>query len=204
MTKPYVYVGIDLGQRRDYSAIAVLEPAEVLTGEFDYEYRVPKKRLQYFVRHLERLRRGSPYPEVVHRIDALVRKLSETCYVVVAVDAGGPGMPVVDLLRKAHMPCTLNAVIITGGSLEARVHGVYTVPRKDLLQTIKLVLQTSQLRIPAEMPGSKDLLEELGTLKLTGGGDNHDDLAFALSLALWRARKGKTQGKSLDEILPHF
>ena len=46
------YLGLDLGQRRDHSAIAVIE----------------KRNALMLVRHLERVALGTPYPAVVERV----------------------------------------------------------------------------------------------------------------------------------------
>ena len=120
------------------------------------------------------------------------------------VDAGGPGMPVVDLLRKAQLKCTIMPVIVSGGDRESYGSGVYTVPRKHLIQGIKIAVQSNILRLPSGTPESKIITGELASLALTTKSAGHDDLAFALALALWRARKVPSRGKELDRVLPHF
>jgi hypothetical protein len=55
-----VTVGVDIGQRRDPTAIAVVEQ----------ERR--GSETHHIVRHLERLPLGSPYPAVAERIAAVV------------------------------------------------------------------------------------------------------------------------------------
>jgi phage FluMu gp28-like protein len=54
-------VGVDLGQTADYTAITILEERE--SGSYD-------------VRYLERLR-NTPYPQIVRRLDHLVKRLPE-------------------------------------------------------------------------------------------------------------------------------
>ena len=203
--KAHVYVGLDLGQRRDYSALAVLERAEALTGEFDPVYWVHKRRTEYTVQHLERMRLGTPYPAVAGRVADVVRQLAAANYVTLVVDAGGPGMAVVDLLRAKDLPCTLLPVMITGGITEGRNGTVYAAPRSALMHGLKSMVQQGVLRIPDGLKETATLLKELGSLKEKGGGTEHDDLAFALALAAWRARKVKgSNGAKLDEVLPHY
>ena len=68
------YVGLDLGKRLDFSAIAVVEKKEQTISRFDY---VEWMRRQYMergglvVRHLERIRLGTPYTEVAKRAMAV-------------------------------------------------------------------------------------------------------------------------------------
>ena len=200
----YAYVGLDIGQRQDHSAIAVVERLEVLTGEFDRVHYVPVRRIEFWARHLERIRLGTPYPKVIDRVRALVTQLAANHHVVLIVDAGGPGMPVVDLFKRAQLKCTIAPVIVTAGDRESYGTGVYTVPRKHLIQGVKIVIQTDQLRLQHGTPEANILEKELTNLTLEGGGGHHDDLAFALSLALWRARKTPSRGKELDRVLPHY
>ena len=54
------YVGVDLGQAQDHSAIAVVERAELVFPERDpitYSFRAETR---YTVRHAERIALGSP------------------------------------------------------------------------------------------------------------------------------------------------
>src|SRR5205085_2277170 len=55
------FVGVDLGQLRDYTAIAVLELMEV-GGGWDAVYGGYKKDLILRLRHLERVPLGTPDP----------------------------------------------------------------------------------------------------------------------------------------------
>ena len=52
------FVGLDLGQSRDHSALAVVERDEILVGEMDYAtYERPRAR-RYRMRYVERLALG--------------------------------------------------------------------------------------------------------------------------------------------------
>ena len=61
------FVGVDLGQSRDFTALAVLERAE-LTGEFDPAMFAWRKKIALRLRCLERAPLGTPYPEIVERV----------------------------------------------------------------------------------------------------------------------------------------
>src|ERR1019366_929588 len=91
------YLGLDLGQRQDHSAIAVVEKLEQGRpyGEPVFE--------ALLVRHAERVPLGTTYPEVVERVRTLLEtpEIEGQCELV--VDATGVGAPVVDLLRLAGL-----------------------------------------------------------------------------------------------------
>src|SRR5260221_14781667 len=67
------FVGLDLGQRRDPSALAVVERAEILL-DMDYVTYERRRSMRYRVRFLERVRLGTPYPDVVGRAREGVRR----------------------------------------------------------------------------------------------------------------------------------
>src|ERR1035438_3461041 len=69
-------LGVDLGQRRDYTALAVVESLRVKTG-FDAERWTDVFEEQVAVRHLERLPLGTPYTDVAERIEEMVDHLWE-------------------------------------------------------------------------------------------------------------------------------
>ena len=127
------FVGVDLGQSRDYTAIAALERAE-LTGEFDPAMFARRKKVALRLRYLERVPLGTPYPDIVERVKRTTKapELAGRCQV--AVDATGVGRPVVDLLRKAGLGATIMPAIITGGAAESLNNGYYSVPKRDLVE----------------------------------------------------------------------
>jgi hypothetical protein len=96
--KPIVdyFVGLDLGQATDYTALAVLEKTEALVTQ------QPRTVVRtYAVRHLERLPLGTAYPAVVARTVALVAQ-PPLAGCTLGVDMTGVGRPVVDMLRQAR------------------------------------------------------------------------------------------------------
>ena len=190
------FLGLDLGQKRDHTAIVIVErPEPDIYGS---------RCKQLLVRHAERVPLGTAYPQVVERVRALVGSplLAGRCAVV--VDATGVGAPVMDLLRQAGLGCEIAAVTITSGERETRQGGrggrVYGVPKETLVALVVVLLEQSELRVSARMRERAALVRELldtqarprGTLapKIGAEGtDEHDDLLMALALACWRARR---------------
>ena len=122
MTHAEYYVGLDLGQKQSFTAIAVVERSlerEEVRNPIYYtlEWReMTEPRIA--VRHLERIPLGTSYCDVVERVRELVLHDALRGRVKLVVDGTGPGVPVVDLLRrdKALMAgCELEAVTITAG-----------------------------------------------------------------------------------------
>ena len=79
------YIGVDLGQKQDYTAIAVVE-------------RGDRKKL--LVRHVERVPLGTSYPKVVDLVGAITQHEDLVGQCCLAVDATGVGTPVVDTVPR--------------------------------------------------------------------------------------------------------
>jgi hypothetical protein len=197
-TQPRFYMGVDLGQAQDHSAIAVVERAEVLnpvrdplTWSFQFDSR-------FHVRHVERIELGAPYPEVVERVKQLSRRQPlEAKNVTIVVDATGVGAPVVDLLRRGGLGCRVIPVVITGGDMESSDGVRYRVPKVDLMAGLQVALQKRRLMAARGLRALPALLEELRSMEVRVSesgheritGRRHDDLVLALSLAWWRASR---------------
>src|SRR5262245_30258010 len=111
------WIGLDLGQKMDFSALVVVERWE----------RRRRHQAPVFdcamVRWAARMRLGTPYPIVVERVREVARSdgLRGRCGIV--VDATGVGAPVVEMLKKAGLGCEITEVTITSGEREARRQG---------------------------------------------------------------------------------
>jgi len=191
------YVGLDLGQRQDPSAVAVVEWS-------------PEALL---LRHAERVPLGTPYQKVVARMRRIVehRELRGQC--CLAVDATGVGAPVVEMLRAAagawSHQCEICAVTITGGEREHQTGHGWSVPKKDLISGLVVLLERGGLKIAREMGEAGPLVRELMSMKSTHGDrgrvrlgadgcGEHDDLVVALALACWRA--GRAEKKRIGFV----
>jgi hypothetical protein len=153
--------------------------------------------MRYRVRFLERVRLGTPYPDVVGRVLLRRPALAGRCTLV--MDATGVGAPVLDLLRRANLGRGIAPVILTGGERESRAGGFWYVPKRDLISGLQLMLEKLELGLPAKLAASRTLARELADLeeRMTSRGGasfgawregQHDDLVIAAALACWRAR----------------
>ena len=111
----WVWIGVDLGQRRDCSAIAVVERVWEQTPIEGFLRTGVDGRWWFRVRMLERMRLGTPYPDVVRRVREIAALPVVALGRTVVVDGTGVGAPVVDLLRRAGLGCSIVPALITGG-----------------------------------------------------------------------------------------
>jgi hypothetical protein len=185
------YVGLDLGQARDYTAIVVAEKVEAEDGE-EYELHL---------RHLERFL-DRRYPEVVEHVSGLMGSRELRGDAALAVDATGVGAAVVDMLRRAGL--IFDAIIITAGDTETQ-SGWYDwrVPKRDLVGGLQVLLQSGRLKIARSLAHAETLRAELLNFRVkinvatahdsyeAWREGNHDDLVLAAALAAWKAQKGE-------------
>ena len=201
------FLGVDLGLRRDPTAMAVLKREVRATGLRDpvsLEWGVET------VMTLEEVTRApleTPYAEVGQILDSLLRSLPGQAGKVVAVDATGAGDPVVAQLRAARLPATLRPVVITSGQSTGRLPHAASVPRRFLLENLRRMLEVGLFTVKPGMRGLEDLTRELTSLGAEGYR-GHDDMAFALALAAWVARPGQWVGEVGEDlgipIVPRF
>jgi hypothetical protein len=178
-------LGLDLGQARDHTALALVEwTPDPTTGLHAYA-----------LRHLERVPLGTGYPQVVAHVAGLMASVALKDSTQLVVDATGVGRPVIDLLRQAGL--TPRAVVVHGGNETTIDQNGYTrVPKRLLVSTAQVLLQARRLRFPRSLPHVAELEEELlrFEVKITDAGTDtygawregaHDDLVFALCLGCW-------------------
>jgi hypothetical protein len=173
------FLGLDLGQKRDYSALVVVERVDRGVA-----FQARREFDRVLVRYAERMPLGTSYTTVVERVREIVRSGPMRGDCALVVDATGVGAPVVDMLREANLGCDLTAVTITGGERA----GAGSVPRRDLIAGVQVLLEKGQLKI-GRLREAERLAREMAEMKVSGGGSEHDDLVMALALACWRAKE---------------
>lgn len=186
------YIGLDLGQSHDYTALAIAERIDLPTGG-------KSKAGCYHLRHLERFKLGTSYPAVVERVMGLLTTEPLRGRSKLVVDATGVGAPVVDLFRDAELNPA--AVTITGGTSVTSVAGSMHVPKRDLVSTLQVLFQGERLKVAEGLPEAQTLVKELLDFQVKinvatahdsygpwrEGG--HDDLVLAVALACWYGEK---------------
>jgi phage terminase large subunit-like protein len=221
------YIGLDLAQASDYTAIIVMD--HVRRWEVD-EHQIirdpsqappldkreaPKAPIalneEYRVRHIKRCNHRS-YVEIVDLVGKLIKKIdrSTSSKTHLIIDETGVGKAIVDMFRDAG----LNPIPVTfhGGTNTTKSQGSWHVPVRDCVAAAKRLLATKQLKI-IDNPLTETLVRELENFQVkinpATGHDSysawreneHDDLVFSLSLACWYClKKQKIGGKVIMGI----
>lgn len=188
----HFFVGLDLGQKRDFSALAVVQ-------------RGPGSSPAYELRHLERFPLNTPYPRVVARAREILATLKFWGNASLVMDATGVGASVLDLFHAQGVRPI--AITITAGHSAAGTNFDLRVPKGALIATLVALFGEGRLRIAAGMPYAPELIEELLNLRVkinprtrkasygAKGTQKHDDLVLSLALALAYAEKEHAFGQ---------
>ena len=190
------FVGVDLGKQRDHSALVVLERRTRVYGPPRSTDWGRKQETLLGVRLAERIKLGTPYQDVVTRVGQLVRSgdLSGNCRV--AVDATGVGMPVVEMMKRAHYTCPIDPVVLTGGQMAHLTNGLWHVPKHELMTRLTVSLEGGRLKMGPRVSGAEVLFRELQGMRVKRESMGktrieaanvvgaHDDLV-ALGLGCW-------------------
>ena len=175
------YLGLDLGQAQDYSALTIVERFEQEIRVDEYEdqrglelaiatrtrYRPQRGRVKrvearYDVRYIHRFPLGTPYPAVVEHVRQLMHRRElrgPEGGPTLVLDNTGVGRAVTDLFKVAELRPI--AVTITGGNTVNFEGGSYHSPKRDLVSQLSVLLQSGRLRIARELPHAETLRAEL-------------------------------------------
>jgi hypothetical protein len=179
--------GLDLGQTTDYSALVVLEQTQ------DTERGTPAT---YAALALRRWPLRTAYPVIVADMVQALDRAPLGPDGALIVDQTGVGRPVVDLFRQAGLGRRLTAVTITAGGTITDDGDEWHVPKKNLVGTVQVLLQSQRLKIAARIPEAARLTSELENfrMKFTAAANvqfeawrdnDHDDMVLATALAAW-------------------
>lgn len=201
------YVGLDLGQVSDYSALVSLRreqevpelenlraidwrELEKLAGQREKEKQATPSPARYYCNIAERFERGIPpdgYPTLV---DNVVRLFQDPRFAgqPLVIDGTGVGRPVVDLFRKAKINCHLVPVTITGGASAALGQvkidewGYHHVPKKELVGCVQVLLGTGRLEVAPKLSQAATLVHEIKSFSYKVKDSGH------VTLEAWREK----------------
>jgi hypothetical protein len=198
-TEKSLFIGLDLGQAQDFSALAIIECVRSVNA-FDGKDQITALNCI----HLQRWQLRTSYPaivaDVVRMINGLDPLLSPNGKPTLAIDATGVGAPVVDLFKREQIRAELKPIQIVGGANVSSEFGMTRVPKRDLVSCVQVGLQNRTLKIAAGLELAETLSRELQnfSVKITDAANDvygawregtHDDLVLAVALALWTANQ---------------
>ena len=185
-----LYAGYDPGGIRDPAALVVIEKCKTANppeSEMGYKHRTAfrvVKTLTYTASHTDSWKTegktDNPYTRFTLEVSDLHKSLH---FKRVLVDSTGLGAPIVELCKEIGLPTA--EMKFTASTKE------------EILFNLKVLMEKRQITLP---PDENDLLSSLNCIEAertrTGGysfdhpSGTHDDLAYALALAVWTAGKG--------------
>jgi hypothetical protein len=194
-------LGCDLGQAADYTALSVLEKHQELTTTveqkgFEPPNSVTHRRNVFRLRHLQRLKLGTSYPDVCAIVGVMLKALPPAKNApALIIDKTGVGAPIFDLMQKAGLRPI--GVTITGGHDESRpASNQFLVPKRNLVSVLAILLQSGRLKVAPDLAEAETFVTELSAFKAkisATGHDSysswresvHDDLVLSVALAAW-------------------
>jgi hypothetical protein len=204
--------GLDLGQKNDYTALALLERQERVWNTRDPVTWDFHRDVQHRIVHLDRMPLGTSYPRVVDQVKDLLAQSPVYAAPALVVDSTGVGKPVLDLVRARGVPGALVPVTITAG-LKAKQDGAeWHVPKRELIVGLQVAFETGRLTIERDIAGVDTLVSELMAMRVRVGLSGHerfeawregahDDLVLAVALAWWEMNRKKPEGWRPQERL---
>jgi hypothetical protein len=188
------YLGIDLGQARDYTAMSLLEESVFIDPKWSNSVPVvyeqtgwvspamldPRQAARAMalsnsrgrpphptlsIRHLERFELGTPYPRIIERVDEFVDSTPlKGKLIACLVDATGVGRAVVDSFHQAGLRVV--PVTIHGGDKATWEGGGVRVPKRDLVSAVQVLLQNGRLKVASGLPLTETLKKELANFRV--------------------------------------
>jgi hypothetical protein len=200
------FIGVDLGQSHDPTAIAVVRRLRFLLSH-DVNSSTPtwkeEKPTIYQCGYLERVPLGTTYPAIVAHVGRLLQRPIWAGKIDLALGQTGVGKPIADTFAAAGL--TFTGVMITGGDSESSEGRTHRVPKMTLVSALQALLHEGRLHIQKDLTEAAQLVRELqdfrvkytenGHLTFNAREGKHDDLVLALAIAVWRAQKNITQAK---------
>ncbi len=182
---PTFLVGLDLGERRDWTALSVLQQhilpgsrtAAMLADQYDPVLVSSEHEYRYDLIELSRWR-GEGYSVVIPKLRALLPTLRQAGFqqqwdagrpaqhepnVTVLVDHTGVGIAIVEEIRNAGIPC--QGITITGGDQITNDGDDWRVPKRELVARVQVLLETKRLKIASTLPLAATLVAEFDNFR---------------------------------------
>jgi len=182
------WIGLDVGQASDYTALAFLEIVDVPNPSMTeraikkmkaLDVKAEPPKVQHHIRALERPPLRTSYDKVVEGVLERINQLGLGIHgqVGLAVDATGVGRGITDMLkkrirerqqeRKSDPTIRLKPVMVTGGHKPGFHEGYWNIPKRDLIHAGVIGLQNDTLRVSKNVKLRDTLIKELLNYRMT-------------------------------------
>jgi hypothetical protein len=199
LTHTRYFAGLDLGQSVDSTALVILAADTFVARERNPLDMSPVRHTIWTVVAVERFALGTPYPDIVYDVSWRFSRAPLSGASTLVIDATGVGAAVWDLFNQQRLPVELNGVVLGAGRAESSTSGKIVVPKLDLVDGLRVAMEAGQLVFARGATGVHALIDEVcqleasfresGSVMVEARAGAHDDLAIALMLAVWAARK---------------
>ncbi len=195
------FVGLDLGQSKDYTAIAIVERITAMIGRMTpprvHEFVKSDTPARFECSFLERVPLGTLYPAIVERVSILMCDLKDKGETRLVIDATG-ARAAADSFRDAGLHFI--GAQIHGGDTVTHEGNYTRIPKRDLVNNLQVLLHQKRLEFTKDLPHSHTVAQEALNfqMKINDKANDsygawregtHDDLLFAVMLAAWRANR---------------
>lgn len=186
-----MYVGLDLGKKQDFSAVALVAPFYPSGTKTHYSYHVSQ---------VKRYDLGTPYPRIaraLRSIDEQLRADDRWQNIIYVVDEGGVGAGVTDQAVELLPNADIYRVTLTGG---ARPHWHtsrdVSLPKPQMASRMIALMEGRRMLINSKEFDSGALRDELYNYeeKISSVGHEtfgamkigtHDDIVCAIAMCAW-------------------
>ncbi len=182
-------LSLSLGSGGASSGLAVVEPKPVARKSGKEESAPAHDEVVTFeVIWLERFGADRRYPAIIARVVEIVAARQLGRRYSLLVDITATGRPPLKLLEdRGQYPRALQVV---AGTEETYVSGVQSVPRRDMVSVVQVLLQSNRLQVAADLEFARDLVADLQAFDPQpppAGQAPHrnEDLVRAVALAVW-------------------
>jgi hypothetical protein len=191
MQHEFYYIGCDLGQTIDPTAISI--------ARVQWSADAPKRPI-FQIGYLERMPLHTPYPGIVRHVRSLMSKEPFLGRCELILDLTGVGRPVADLFSQQGVK-SVKVSITAGDGATRDERGVWHVSKLLLVSTVQALLHDGRLQVQNDLAEAPILKSELFDFRasVTDSGNwrfgaregKHDDLVLATALCCWRGNKPK-------------
>lgn len=163
------YLGLHFARQTGHSAFALLEQT------FDTDTR-------YLVVLVEQFPAGTPYADVVERLEAVYKdeRIRQAYGRIVVVDKTLVGSTAYELFRGTGIGCGFYEVPEDGQPGPGRVS------IRNLISAVQRLIRSERLRLADGLTDMDGLTEEFKTVRAGGGVGSHSRFA-AIALGCWHA-----------------
>lgn len=199
------FIGLDLAPPHEYTALAVVErPLLTLPPP-------PHARPAIAVRHLHRFPLGTPYRDITTELNRLLAS-TELRDVMLVVDATAVGQTVVETILAELVRLSsedVQIVTLTSQRAAATDGTTVSIPRRELVGLLQILMQARRLQIASSLPHAALLIKELESFRAkatlsqdaeeTWREGRDDDLILAMGLACWLAEETLPRPEDIDQ-----